>query len=85
MVEAYLQLLKSSLQTNILCVCQRKRPRSSATYRLAQLAGDAPLLTRRVPPQSMLSSEPGTERTLLKGIVDLHSSAQSDCTRDFQP
>ena len=35
-----------------------------------QLAGDAPLLARRVPPQGVLATEPGAQRTLLKRVIN---------------
>jgi len=44
--------------------------RLGGTNSLAQLAGDASLLTRRISSQSMLSSEARTERSLLEGVVD---------------
>ena len=42
-----------------------------ATHRLAQLAGDAALLPRGVAAQRVLATEPGAQRALLKGVVDL--------------
>ncbi len=41
------------------------------THRLAELAGDAALLAGGVPPQHMLAPEPGADRALLEGVVDL--------------
>ncbi len=40
------------------------------TYRFAQLAGDAPLLARWVPPKRMFAAESWRDRSFLKGIVD---------------
>jgi hypothetical protein len=40
-------------------------------HRLAELAGDAALLPRGVAPQHVLAAEPGGQRALLKGVVDL--------------
>ena len=37
---------------------------------LAQFTSDTPLLTGRVPTKGMLAPEPGTEGSLLKGVVD---------------
>lgn len=40
------------------------------TNSFTEFAGDASLLTGGVAPQSMLPTKPGTEGTLLKGVVD---------------
>lgn len=42
-----------------------------ATYRLAKLTGNAPLLSRGVSPERMLTAETRAERALLKGVVNL--------------
>lgn len=52
------------------------------TYRLAELARDAALLSTRVPPQDVLPAEPRAQRALLERIVDLQGQGnrQSSCT-----
>lgn len=42
----------------------------SGTDGFTQLTSDAPFLTRRVPPQSVLTSKPGTQGAFLKGVID---------------
>jgi hypothetical protein len=42
------------------------------TGRLAELTGDAPLVSGGVPAQSVLSAESGTEVSLLEGVIDGH-------------
>ena len=49
---------------------------------LAQLAGDAPLVSGGVPAKSVLATESGAEVSLLKGVVDghlgLHGSLEAE-------
>src|SRR6516225_3645749 len=56
--------------TAILAGLGLDRDRECRTYRLAQLAGDAALLTVGVTPQRVLAAKAGAERTPFEWVVD---------------
>jgi hypothetical protein len=55
---------------------------SMATYSLTKLASNAALFTCGIAAQYMLSSKPWTQRTFLKGIVDLQVNSKLSLAED---